>query len=93
MTKTLLTSILAILLIVCVSCDKNDDSIKSDEDYLLGNWVAKKFKSYHYLNGNLAGREEITYDKKTCYKLRFESNGSVSYDNQSFEEIINGNWT
>lgn len=89
MKKLLLLTSFAFL--TFISCNIQDSSTKSDQDYLEGTWTIKKTITYYYLNGELETIKESILEEPYP-TLNFAPNNKVTYSNPDYENMITGNW-
>ncbi|MFD2518756.1 hypothetical protein [Salinimicrobium flavum] len=88
--KKILPTIL-IILITFFSCSEDDESNKTDEDYLRGTWTIKKSKTYYYLNGEPDTLKESILEEPWS-TLNFNSNKEVTYSNPDYTKPVIGKW-
>lgn len=77
--------------IAFISCSKDDESGKTDEDYLQGTWTVKKTKTYYYVNGELETTKESILEEPYP-TLYFDANKDVTYSNPDYTTPIIGKW-
>ncbi len=69
--------LMAMLSVVSVSCDKNDDDKKPEGEYsIVGKWKSVKFEYYDYEEGELVYEEEELCDDSYYVIFNFKKDGS-----------------
>ena len=89
MKKILLLTFFTV--ITFISCSQDDETVKTDEDYLEGTWTIKKTITYYYRNGELETIKESILEEPYS-TLHFAPNNEVTYSNPDYENLITGNW-
>ncbi len=80
-----------IILLALISCSKDVEPDKTDEELLNGTWTIKKAVTYKYLNGEVDAIEE-SISEEPYSQLKFNLDKEVIYSDPGITQPIKGKW-